>query len=360
MSWIGLRDKSDSVFNPFGVTIPSRSAFDLNAIMPKGTLMVEFQSDPRTGVQTIVEYGASQPWAAGLIIQLTATGRLTLEQWQGKARKNFALETGLVSPSDSILVTYSWDAPRRCGVLSIDACDGSPLLYLELTAPLPLSLRDGMRIMADHSHCRFGEGLTFAALSTAVVPIGVMPGLAPQTPVMTPNGYVPVADLRAGQIVTTADGGTAQVRWRGAACLPARGRFAPLVMRAPYHRLLADLTVAPDQRVRMAGPEVEYLFDTPTVALRAGDLLDGSAVLTAPCGKLQTYHQVLLDRMAPMRIAGMVVEGLDITGLRRDPALRSHTILRQMPVELLPRCKHGRVPILQSYEALTLRNLLAA
>ena len=360
MSWIGLRDGFEGVFSPAGLGRATGEQVQPDQVLATGTLMIEFSSDPRTGVQTIVEYGACQPWAAGLVIQLTASGQLTLEQWQGLDRKTFTLDTGLVSPSDSILVTYSWDAPSRKGVLAIDVSDGGPLLYLDLTAPLPMSMRDGLRIMADRSHCRFGEGVKFAAIANEVVPIGVMPGLAPQTMVMTPGGFTPVAELRAGQIVTTADGRSAQVRWCGHATLPARGRFAPMVLRAPYHGLLADLTVAPDQRVRLKGSEVDYLFDTPTVALRAGDLLGGSGARRAQCGKTQVYHQVLLDRAAPMRIAGMVVEGLDITGLRRDAGLRAHTILRQMPAELLPACMAGRVPVLQSYEALTLRNLLAA
>lgn len=360
MSWIGLHDGSDGVFSPAGLGRTNRQPFDLNTVLATGTLMIEFASDPRTGVQTIVEYGSCQPWAAGLVIQLTASGQLTLEQWQGNDRKTFSLETGLVSPSDSILVTYSWDAPSRKGVLAIDVCDGGALLHLDLTAPLPLSMRDGLRIMADRSHCRFSEGVKFAAIANEVVPIGVMPGLAPQTMVMTPTGFTQVAELRAGQIVSTADGQTAQVRWCGHAILPALGRFAPIVLRAPYHGLLADLTVSPDQRVRLDGSEVDYLFDTPTVALRAGDLLGGGGARKAQCGKTQAYHQVLLDRAAPMRIAGMIVEGLDITGLRRDAGLRAHTILRQMPAELLPVCMAGRVPVLQSYEALTLRKLLAA
>jgi hypothetical protein len=51
--------------------------------MPCGTLMIEFASDPRGGVQTILDYGPSQPWAAGLVITLDNHGLLKLEHWQG-------------------------------------------------------------------------------------------------------------------------------------------------------------------------------------------------------------------------------------------------------------------------------------
>jgi hypothetical protein len=42
--------------------------------MPCGTLMIEFASDPRGGVQTILDYGSSHPWAVGLVITLDNAG----------------------------------------------------------------------------------------------------------------------------------------------------------------------------------------------------------------------------------------------------------------------------------------------
>ena len=81
MGWVGLRDARGSVFSPIGLRRSDRAPFDLNTVMPCGTLMIEFASDPRGGVQTILDYGSSHPWAAGLVITLDNHGLLKLEHW---------------------------------------------------------------------------------------------------------------------------------------------------------------------------------------------------------------------------------------------------------------------------------------
>jgi hypothetical protein len=122
--------------------------------------------------------------------------------------------------------------------------------------------------------------------------------------------------------------------------LPAHGRFKLLTLRAPYHGLKHDMIMAADQRLRLPGTEVEYLFGTDVVALRAGHLIDEVAVR--------------------MKIAGLTVEGLDVTGVQLDPSLRKYSALAALPLEPAPPRPHAQVPVLQSYEALALRKLLVA
>lgn len=55
MSWIGLRDNVGGVFSPIGLGRANRAPFGLDAVMPRGTLMLEFASDPRGGVQTLLD-----------------------------------------------------------------------------------------------------------------------------------------------------------------------------------------------------------------------------------------------------------------------------------------------------------------
>lgn len=359
MSWIGLRDATTGVFSPMGLDQLDRVPFDLNAVIPRGTLMMEFASDPRGGVQTLLNYGSSHPWAAGLTLTLSGNGMLVLTQWQGDQRREHKLATDILTVKPSVTVTYTWDAPLRRGVLAIEVGDSVPL-FAELVSPLPMSMRDGVRMMADTRHCAVNSGATFVAIADDVMPIGVLPTLGENTMIQTPKGAVAVSKLRVGQMVMTAQGGTAQVRWCGSAILPARGRFAPLTLRAPYHGLLCDMTVAPNQRLQAAGSAVEYLFGTDTVAMRAGHMADGLSVRPAACGQTYQYWQVLLDRAAPMQIAGLVFEGLDVTGVRLDPSLRQHSVLANLPPELVPMQKGIEVPLLQSYETLTLRSILAA
>ena len=61
-----------------------------------------------------------------------------------------------------------------------------------------------------------------------------------------------------------------------------------------------------------------------------------------------------------MQIAGLVFEGLDVTGVRLDASLRQHSVLATLPAELIPMHKGVEVPLLRSYETLTLRTLLVA
>ncbi len=359
MGWIGLRDPKGGVFSPIGLGRADRQPFDLNGIMPRGTIMMEFASDPRGGVQTLLDYGSSHPWASGLKITLDGHGTLVFDHWQGEQRRKYSLKTTLLTVKPSVTLSYTWDAPMRRGVLALEVAEDA-LAFAELTAPLPMSMRDGLRLMSDQRHCAVNSNAAFVAIADEVLPIGVLPTLGGQTMIETPKGFVPISELRAGEMITTATGESAQVRWCGSALLPARGRFKPLTMRAPYHGLREDMIMAADQRVRIGGTEVEYLFGTDVVAMRAGHLLDDVSVRAAPCGLTQRYWQVLLDRTAPIRIAGMIVEGLDVTGVQLDPSLRKHSTLSALPAELVPPRPSVQVPLLQSYETLTLRKLLVA
>jgi hypothetical protein len=55
-----------------------------------------------------------------------------------------------------------------------------------------------------------------------------------------------------------------------------------------------------------------------------------------------------------------VFEGLDVTGVRLDASLRQQSVLATLPAELIPMHKGVEVPLLQSYETLTLRTLMVA
>ena len=360
MSWVGLRDKMGGHYNAAGLGCAQSEPFDPDAILSVGSLLIEFMSNPRAGLQTVLQFGACHPWASGLVMTLDGQGVLKLEQWQGQTRRTHILNTGILTREQSVLITYTWDAPMRRAVLAVDLGGGAAPIYTELHAPLPLCARDASRIISDPHHCKLHERTMFCAIADEIIPIGALPSLAPQTLIETPTGLRAVGTLRAGDFVTTPSGQQAQVRWCGSMKIPARGRFAPIAMRAPYHGLRTDLTVGPQQRLRMRGPNVEYLFDTDAVSVRVDDLRDGNAVRSVASGILQEYRQVVLDGGAAMCASGLTVEGLNIANIARDPRLRAHSILAQMPAELLPVQTGQSYQVLRGYEAHSLRKLLAA
>lgn len=360
MSWVGLREPEDGVYAPAGLGRASRKPVDINSILPRGSLMIECASDPADGTQHLIDYATTTPWDAGLRLTLEPQGRLRLRQWQGESVFEAVLDIGLHNPARVVTVLYTWDAPARQGRLSVDVGDIGLFAHMALVAPLPVSLRDAVWMMADTAKCKMSRGVRFAALADHVATHGPTPSLAPRTPILTPTGHVQANDLRAGQLVCTADGGTAQVRWAGQATLPARGRFAPVTLRAHYHGARHDLTCAAEQRIRLYGTEVEYLFASDCVSVNVGDLTDG--ILRNPTPRLPTftYCHFLLDRPVPVMMSGLQLEGLDTSLMQHDPALRLASVLAHVPIEMLPTPPDSDVPVLRGFETLTLCSLRAA
>lgn len=357
MSWVGLRDKVDGVYATAGLGHASRAPVDLNGILPSGTLMLHFATSPKRKAQEVLHFHASSPWESGLSVVLGVDGTLCLTQWQGDQKRCFELKTGLVSRAQGVTLTYVWDAPARKAVMSVEIADTATHIWAEMADPLPLPLRDAVRMMADHGHCRTSDGLHFAAVADTVMPIGPLPTMVPNTKIETPRGLTSVASLKVGQRVFAADGRKAQIRAIVSAVLPARARFAPLQMRAPYHGLRHDIALAPEQRLRQNGSEVEYLFGTEAISVHAEHLHDGMTALPIKCGLTQTYYQILLDRQISLNVGGLAFESFDAALLVADPALRAHSVLTGLPQELMPKQVNEGAPVLLGFEALTLNAL---
>lgn len=348
------------VFSHAGLGVAARGPFDPNDVMPTGTMMFEFTADPRSGAQVLVDYRSTHPLASGLRVTLYPNGGLMLRHWQGAQLRTYEIATNLVTVTQSVTVTYTWDTPMRRGVLAVESAERNLMIFKELSEPLSLSMRDGMKMMSDTRYCTINNNTIFLALAKTVMPIGMLPTMDGDVPVNTPDGFVPVASLQAGQLVKTPTGKTAQVRWCGEVTLPARGRFAPLTMRAPHHGLCQDIKVSRDQRLRIKGPEVEYMFHAEQIRLNAGDLRDDLTVRLAPSELTQTYWQVVLDIDEPLDVAGLALEGLALSALRDEPALKAHSVLADMPVELMPARSAVPIHLLKSFEAHSLQKLRAA
>jgi len=360
MSWVGLRDKQTMHYSPAGLGQWSTAAVDLNGLLPKGTLMVQCTVQQDESGATFLDYRGESPWVTGLSLQLNAQGLLVLTQTQGAFRRVFTLPTGLVSRSASVVITFTWDAPARTAVLSVEIVETGEVISAKMQAPLPLSLRDAVRISTDPAQCAIADSVVFLAIADRIMPHGPLPSLSGQTPLPTPTGDVAIMGLKAGQLVNTADGGTAQIRWVGQATLPARGRYAPKRLRAPHHGAARDLICAPGQRVHLVGSEVEYLFATDMVSVAVGQFSEGVCSAVPPNALTQTYYQLLLDRPATIQTGGVTLECFDSTPLMRKPSLRAYSVLKDLPAEVLPQRPSSEVPLLQDYEALTLCRLRAA
>ena len=359
MNWLGIRDAVDGRFSPVGLGRIGTTDTGPEGLLATGTLLLDCNITPSLTTQTLLSYRATDPWHSSLTLTLDPQGTLNLCQIQGKVTRHFTLATGLKGRAMMTTIVFAWDAPRRRALLSAEVPDTGALWFRELHGPLPLSLRDAARILTDRRRCHVMPGTGFAAIASAVMPIGPLPSLDGATPIATPAGPVPLARLRPGHLISATDGGTAQVRWSGGLTVPACGRFAPLRLRAPFYGARQDIHLAPCQRVHFRSTEVEYLFAAATVSARAGDLLDG--VGPRPTGAMPVVHyrQILLDRTCAIDVHGVPCATLDASALLADPALRAQSILRDVPAELLPASAIA-VPRLQGFETRSLCELRVA
>lgn len=356
MGWIALRDKHGASYRPQGLEHGGEigALRDPDSFLPCGTVRLEFLFDPDQGRRNLLRYVARDPWLTSLLLCLDPDGTLSLLQGQAERSEYTRLQIGERMPGDTIQVTFSWDAPRKAGLVAVDFPDKEETLIAEISNPIPLCNRDVMRIAGTEATAIVQPEVTYLAISDEVEPIGPVATIAPGSVVETPDGPVPIEMVRSGQVVRTADGEEAQVRWVGSQVLPARGRHAPLTVRQPYYGLRYDLVLACDQKIRMKGSKVEYLFGQEQICTAVRHLIDGKAILRGPYRLVQRYYQLVLDRHSIFPVSGAALESLDPARFLKDPRLRSHSVLRDMPAELLPRRGSLEITVLRDYEALTL------
>ncbi|WP_291841192.1 Hint domain-containing protein [Limimaricola sp.] len=356
MSWVGLREGARGQFCPQGLGRPAPSTpADPDALLPRGTLMLAFEVDPMQQGD-LIRLDTHQPWPCGLMLGLGPRGSVHLTQWQGNQIVTAALPTDLGAVRESTVISYSWDAPTRIGTLSLWLPDRRQLFQADVIGPLPLSYRMAAALMTLPDGCPLAPGVSFLALSDRVEPAGPTATIDGAAPVATPRGVVPMGRLQPGEVVLTGDGDIAQVRWAGWQDLPARGPFAPLVLRAPYYGARENVTIAPCQRLVLRGSGVEYLFARDRVGAAARHLRHDRAIVPAPPVLVKRWHQVLLDRPASLMLAGVEMEGLDAAPLLANPGTWGSSLLAGMPNEWRPRGRFQdtTLRILNNTEAVTL------
>lgn len=331
-----------------------------DALLTRGSLLFECIHEGPGEAQTIAAFASDAPWQSGFEISLDAQGTLHLTLVQGGNIQSHTLPCDLSEPADAMHVTYVWDAPSRRGTFSLYLPDQNKLFHIEIIAPLPLPINNARQMATNPKTCIIGPKVRFMAIADHQVPLGPMPSLAGHALLETLDGPKPICKLRPGQLIKTHDQDIAQIRWVGACELPARGRFAPMLMRAPYYGLDHDLMVSATQRIGLSGSEVEYLFGEEEVGVAARHLCDNSSALPVEGLKTLRYYQVLLDRHALITVSGAPLESFDAVSLLNDPSLLTHSVLGDMPNELRPHSTMPALPILRDYEALTLAQLRAA
>lgn len=358
MNWIGTRGQDEEVFNPLGLGNSVDPAGGVADILPKGSLLIEAAIVPSARPVNLLRFSTLDPWPSGLTVCLEPDGTLRLLMRQGQRHLATALRTTLGQSAVTAHITYTWDAPARHGHLSVHLPDTGRIWHTTVMQPFPMSLRDAQRIICEPETCTLDEGVVFAAIADTPCPIGPLPTLTGHATVDTTEGPRLLRDMRAGDHVITQGSRPKRVLWTGHTTLPALGRFAPMTLRQPYMGLWDDLIAARDQRVCLAGSEVEYLFGEERVSTALRHLeTRNCATPTKPAPSLITYYQILLETHEIITVNGASVESFDGSALLDNPAVMPASVLADLPDAQRPSKIGLAAPVLHGFEALTLTSV---
>ncbi len=197
---------------------------------------------------------------------------------------------GYLFADEPVEFIFRWDIEGQLDLLQLRNLDTGNQFQTRLG---PMHISDLSQIVPRSPDARLS--IRYAGLANHLASANPIGGIAPDTPIDTPDGPVIAADLRPGMAIRTEKRGTQTIEWIGQTSQLARGRFAPVRMRAPYFGLDGDLNVSREQRILLSGSEVDYVFGTEQVLARASDLIRQNAAQISLLAPVQTYVHLLLE-----------------------------------------------------------------
>ncbi|WP_299401283.1 Hint domain-containing protein [uncultured Roseobacter sp.] len=364
MSWLAISDHRERRFSLRGVGHDRRDhrlhSDGADTLLATGSIMFETRLSPDGRPQVLLGFNRGWPNQSSLTFRAIPGGGVSLVQVQGENIAHTALQHSLPARTDVLRVTFSWDAPKRWGLLTVERPEEHQITSVSVRDVRPMILQDLRDMMMRRGDQTFAKDLVFAALSDQVEPVGPMPTLCPDAMVATPHGYRAAGSLKRGDTVFTRGGAVVPVLHRIDRTVPARGSFAPVRLRAPYFGLMQDVVVAPDQRLVIDGSEVEYLFAEEAVLTPARHLMNGFAALPENAGPTQRYTQVILPEHHALNVAGTSLESLYIGRLRRNADHLQATAMRGIARASLPEHGCAAFKVLKWFEAIHLARQRAA
>ena len=259
--WLVLSGKGlvDPWANPFQVLDCATFVAELRLPLPRGKVLINLQTNQ--GIQR------------SFALFVGPDGALSLLHREGAKLLRASLPAVASSSAEAGRLTYFFDSAKGNWMLRLTS----------LTGNAPLAAAQGMGAMAFANRdaediCKKGNFdpavLWFGFSRCADVPRAA-PWIGLRTVVDTTLGPVAAGNLKAGDMIMTTDRGPQTLRAVHTMELPARGSFAPILLRAPFYDRRGDVLVSADQRLVVSGSAVEYLFGTESVLVAAGDVVDG-------------------------------------------------------------------------------------
>lgn len=347
--WLGLYRRGAG-----GHLLPGAA---LPPLLVRGTLLAEFMLERgQQGPLPLMHLATRAGWPRLLSLALTSDGRLMLRQRQGDTQAEVSLAAAdLLGGGGRFRLTYLWDAPARRSLLTLESLDGGAIRQAAGASPLPMPQADVAALLSGRGAAVHGGALQWLALSEGAVPVGPGAAFAPSTPIDTPHGPRPAGQIRAGDLVQTADSGAQEVLWSGRIVLPALGALAPVRLSAGRFGRTRDLWVLPQTRIVVADATVEYLFGTDSVLIDARHLQDGVSASRIERAGVLAWHGILLRGHHLLMADGLRMESLYVGELASSPTLAATTALSDLAaIGQLPAHRRPALRELRPYEAASL------
>lgn len=357
MSWIAISGQGLAWVCPerFGATAASR-----DILMPRGSILIETRISPEDRLQTLLSYERGHPWKGSISVRAVPGGGIVLVMSQGDDVFHTVLQHRHEARTDVLRVTFCWDSEARFGRIILERPESDAVVVRDTPPPPPMLLEDIYTLVRRPQLVEMDEDVLFFAVSDEIEPVGPMPSLVGQTPVLTPEGYKAISTLTTGDTVVTRGHGLVPVLARVTRRVPALGMFQPVRLRAPYFGLRRDLVVAPHQRLVIGGSEVEYLFGREAVLIPAISLVNGFGAVYEKGVQMVRYHQLILPGHEPVISAEAQLETLYVGRLRRNRTQLKQTLLTEVPGNLIPEHARAGLKVLRPFEAITLAEARAA
>ncbi len=243
---------------PIGTWNNGRISGHTDELLTRGSVCVDVML--RNGVvkpSRLIHFETDRGWARRFILFLNPDGSISVEHRQGAGHAYVRVSPGGRN-SQRLRIVYSWDAPARIGLLSVEDLDAGTIRQAEQAAPLPVPMGDLRDIAAGRDTCCVDAAVLSIAIQDDVQRIGPGPSIAAGVPIRTAMGYRPVEQIRPGDLVITRSGEALPVRWVIGDTRPGVGYSAPVRLRAPYLGLGSDITLTSTHMVQITAGDIEH------------------------------------------------------------------------------------------------------
>ena len=164
------------------------------------------------------------------------------------------------------------------------------------------------------------------AVSASAIPdISAASAFVARTWIETAAGQTRIQDLRAGDLVMTADAGAQPiVRMRKITMpytrLAEQPHLKPIRLPDGFLGASRPLLVSPEQRIMISSPMAELMFDASEVLAVAKDFIGLGAEAVMPLALYLEYYQILLSDHHILKANGVTAESLFVENNEADEA----------------------------------------